>query len=102
ELESKLAHLAYAGDVLAASLDATTTLSVVAHLVVPQLADLCFIDLLDEQGRLERPSVLFADPERQERFADAVRRATLEPGWQSPQRKCIASREPMLLEDATA
>lgn len=99
-LEEKLAHLAYAGDVLAASLDAATTLSVGSHLVVPALAELAFLDLLDDDRRLSRPEVPFADAERQQRFADDVRKATLEPGWVTPQRRCIASGEPMLLEEA--
>jgi len=43
-----LAFLAEAGDLLAGSLDYETTLSSVARLVVPEMADWCAVDILEE------------------------------------------------------
>jgi PAS domain S-box-containing protein len=56
--------LADAGRVLGASLDYTTTLAELSHVVVPRLADWYAVDLLTEDGRLERVSVHHPDPAR--------------------------------------
>jgi len=54
--------LAEASRVLAASLDFTQTLEQVARLAVPQIADWCAVDILDESGRIERVTVHHRDP----------------------------------------
>jgi PAS domain S-box-containing protein len=54
--------LAEASDMLASSLDYRETLSSVARLVVPTLADWCVVDVLDENGSLERLAVEHPDP----------------------------------------
>ncbi|MFZ5655847.1 MAG: ATP-binding protein [Pseudomonadota bacterium] len=56
--------LADAGRVLGASLDYTTTLADLSRVVVPRLADWYAVDLLTEDGRLERVSVHHPDPAR--------------------------------------
>jgi PAS domain S-box-containing protein len=56
--------VAEAGQLLASSLDYQTTLRNVAQLVVPQFADWCSIDMVGEDGRLERLTVAHADPEK--------------------------------------
>jgi signal transduction histidine kinase len=56
--------LSQASEVLAASLDYEATLQSVARLAVPFLADLCFIDLLTGDGRIERVAV-HGNPKRQ-------------------------------------
>jgi PAS domain S-box-containing protein len=56
--------LAEASRLLASSLDYETTLSTVAHLAVPRLADWCAVDLLAEGGTLRRVAVAHPDPER--------------------------------------
>ena len=50
-----------AGAVLASSLDPTTTMGQVARLTVPRLADLCVIDLRDEDGSITDVAVAAAD-----------------------------------------
>ncbi len=54
--------LAEASRVLAASLDHEATLRAVAALAVPRLADWCAVDVLGENGRLERVAVEHRDP----------------------------------------
>jgi PAS domain S-box-containing protein len=54
--------LADASKILGTSLDVTKTLGDVARLVVPHLADWCAIDLLTEEGPLERAAVAHVDP----------------------------------------
>ncbi len=69
--ERALLLLAEAGALLHASLDPEATLSSVAQLVVPALADWCAIDLADDPPR--RVAVAHVDPEKV-RFAEEVRR----------------------------
>ena len=54
--------LAESSDALAASLDYRATLSNVARLAVPTLADWCAVDVLGEDGVLERLAVEHPDP----------------------------------------
>ena len=58
----RLAFLAEASSSLASSLDYETTLQNVAKLVVPQFADWCAVDALDEGGTIHRLAVVHKDP----------------------------------------
>lgn len=62
--ERALEFLAEAGAVLASSLDYDTTLSNVAEIAVPYLADWVAVDLLEPDGSLRRIAVAHADPAR--------------------------------------
>src|SRR5207244_9481665 len=53
--------LAEASNALASSLDYQTTLSAVARLAVPQIADWCAVDVLGADGSLQRLAVVHAD-----------------------------------------
>lgn len=64
--EERTRMLADAGRVLGASLDYTTTLADLSRVVVPRLADWYAIDLIDENGNLQRVSVHHPDPARVE------------------------------------
>lgn len=65
--------LAEAGRVLAGSLEYRSTLEAVAHLVVPKLADLCVIDLLERDGTLRRAILVHADPAREARLHELAK-----------------------------
>lgn len=54
--------LARASKVLSSSLEYETTLSKLADLIVPQLADCCIIDMATDEGELRRLRVSHADP----------------------------------------
>jgi PAS domain S-box-containing protein len=54
--------LAESGRILAMTLDYHQTLRNVAEVAVPSLADYCAVDLVDEQGRLERMAACHRDP----------------------------------------
>src|SRR5918998_2981413 len=58
--------LAEAGEVLSSSLDYRATLSNVAPLAVPTLADWCAVDVVEEDGSLERLAVAHQDPQKVE------------------------------------
>jgi signal transduction histidine kinase/pSer/pThr/pTyr-binding forkhead associated (FHA) protein/ActR/RegA family two-component response regulator len=61
----RLAFLAEAGAALASSLDLPATLNAVARLAVPQLADLCLIDLQGDDGAVHRVAAVHADSGKQ-------------------------------------
>jgi PAS domain S-box-containing protein len=65
EAEDRLAFLAEASEVLASSLDIEITLSSIARLAVPRLADWCTIDLLDEDGTIRQVAVIHRDPSKE-------------------------------------
>ncbi|WP_438036685.1 sensor histidine kinase [Sorangium sp. So ce204] len=86
--------------VLASSLDYAETVSSVARLSVHALADLYFVDLVDENGRVERLAPTSADPAKQrlaERMGDFAQR----PGWETPQARVLRNGEPLLIPEIT-
>ena len=91
--------LAHAGEVLGASLDPERTLSDVAALIVPGLADWCAVDLLGEDGRLQRVTVAHADPERVAFAAEIDRLYPSEPG--AEMLKMLAGGPPVLIAEVT-
>ena len=60
------AFLAEAGTALSASLDYEATLTAVAQLAVPTIADWCAVDIVDERGALQRLAVAHVDPTKVE------------------------------------
>src|SRR5918911_1488614 len=56
--------LAEAGASLSSSLDYRSTLNRMAHLAVPYLADWCAVDIVEEDGSLERLAMAHQDPEK--------------------------------------
>ena len=60
----QVSFLSEASSMLASSLDYRATLSAVARLAVPRLADWCGVDVVEEDGRLRRVAVAHVDPER--------------------------------------
>jgi PAS domain S-box-containing protein len=60
--QERLAFLAAASSLLNRSLDPTTTLRHVAHLALPLLGDWCIIDLLEDDGSVNRVAVAHTDP----------------------------------------
>ena len=78
--EDHVRFLAEASEILAGSLDYETELERVAHLIVPVLADWCAVDLLAEDGRLNRLAVVHRDPAKAESALELQRRyAVLSP-----------------------
>jgi signal transduction histidine kinase len=79
--------LADAGEVLNASLDVEATLSALAGVVVPEMADWFALDLLDERNELRQVAVVHPDPARVEEARELNRRYPAkrgEPGlWQA-------------------
>jgi signal transduction histidine kinase len=65
EAEARRAHfLSNVSSVLSTSLDYRATLSMLAQLAVPELAEWCVIDVLEEDGQLARVAASHADADR--------------------------------------
>jgi PAS domain S-box-containing protein len=92
--------LATASAALSSSLEPETTLAAVARLAVPELADWCFVDLLQKDGAFQRVEVAHAFPEDAE-LARQVQRFTLQPSGnpQHPPTQAILQGRPLLIAD---
>jgi signal transduction histidine kinase/ActR/RegA family two-component response regulator len=72
--------LVAASERLAGSLDPQETLLSVARCLVPDVADWCRIDLLDEHGRLQRRLAYHTDPQRSQEALEMARSSHASPG----------------------
>src|SRR5205814_10359559 len=95
--ERRLSFLAQATSVLATSLDYDETLTRLANLAVPFLADWCGVDVLEDDGSIRRVAVAYADPDQTE----PARRLSVppDPGWQTGVPEVIRSGRPAVMGD---
>ena len=70
--ERRAAFLATAGQELASSLDYEHAIATLARLIVPNIADICVIDLAEADGALRRAAVAHRDAERERELATRV------------------------------
>jgi signal transduction histidine kinase len=70
--ERRTAFLAAAGEQLAASLDYEQTIHSLARLIVPNLAEMCVVDMTDSEGTLRRAAVAHRNPEDEATLAPMV------------------------------
>ncbi|MBW3572095.1 MAG: response regulator [Gemmatimonadetes bacterium] len=63
--ERRAAFLAQASHVLATSFDTCTTLAQLARLAVPEVADLCVVDVLEADGSYRQVGAAHVDPEKE-------------------------------------
>jgi PAS domain S-box-containing protein len=94
--------LVEAGAMLATSLNQTTTMGQVARLTVPRLADLCVIDLRDDDGSIRDVAVAASTEEMARLLEDLRTRHPLDPDGQHPVARVIRSGEPVLLPEMTS
>jgi PAS domain S-box-containing protein len=85
---------------LGASLDYQRTLAQVAQFVVPELADWCFVDLIDEDGKSQRVEVAFRDPAKAA-LAEQARRFPPGNNPQQPSHQGLRAGKPLLIPDYT-
>jgi signal transduction histidine kinase len=64
--ERRAAFIAAAGQELAASLDYEQTLATLARIIVPNLAEMCVIDIAESDGSLRRAAIAHRNPEDEE------------------------------------
>ncbi|CAN5361392.1 hypothetical protein BH23CHL1_BH23CHL1_24580 [soil metagenome] len=75
EAQQRLTLLSQASDMMTTSLDKNETLTSIARLVVPRMADWCAIDVVGDDGLPERITVMHTDPEKV-RWANELQKQT--------------------------
>ena len=91
--------LAEAGEVLSSSLDYRATLGRVARLAVPTLADWCAVDVLGDDGELERLAVAHQDPEKVALAYDLQERYPSNPESPTGVHRVLSTGEPQLMPE---
>lgn len=97
--ERRSAFLATAGKELAASLDPAETITTMARLIVPNLAEWCVVDVLDGDGTLRRGAASHRQPDQHARFVATS--GEVEPEIPEAIARVIDSQEPKLVGSAS-
>jgi PAS domain S-box-containing protein len=97
--DDRLHFLARASALINASLDYEATLDQVAHLVVPLLADGCFIDLLADEHSPRRLIIAYADPDKERLLCGMYDQYPADQQWPAPIEQVVQTRKPALLTD---
>ncbi|HUH80880.1 MAG TPA: SpoIIE family protein phosphatase [Solirubrobacteraceae bacterium] len=94
-----IALLVETGAMLSRSLDPAITMSQVAQLTIPTLADLCVIDLGNGEGPISDLAAASADPELARGLEELRSRFPLDPRGPHPVARVIRTGEPQLLSE---
>ncbi len=97
--ERRLAFLAEASAQLSASLDYEVTLSNVARLAVPRLADYCAIDVVNEDNQVRSLELADVDPEKEEAGRRMHEEHPVDPESNHPVAQVLRSGRPILFSD---
>jgi PAS domain S-box-containing protein len=79
DAQARTAFLAEASNVLASSLDYETTLASVARLAVPEIADWCGVEIVQEDGSVRSVAVAHVDPSKVELARELQARVPFDP-----------------------
>jgi serine phosphatase RsbU (regulator of sigma subunit)/PAS domain-containing protein len=101
EPESALGFLAQASGVLARSLNLERTVAEVASLAVPDVADWCAVDMVEDDGSLRQITSVHSDPEQEMLLLELRRRYRAEKGSTAGAAYAISTGEPILEEDVS-
>ena len=104
EVELNEAHrrdalMARAGNLLSTALSVQETADFVARLCVPEIADWCFVELLQEDGAIDRVAMMHRDPSKHRWMQELDRRFPLDPESPVGSPAVIRSGEPEVIED---
>src|ERR687889_2219054 len=94
-----LRFLAESGATLTSSLDYRDTLANVARLAVPTLADWCAVDVMEEDGSVERLAVEHSDPEKVALAYELQARYPSDPEATRGVRKVLQTGEPDMMAE---
>ncbi|HEY2636387.1 MAG TPA: GAF domain-containing protein, partial [Solirubrobacteraceae bacterium] len=86
--ERRAAFLAETAEMLDASLDLRTTLRTLSRVLVPRVADLCLVDMIDK-GEVKRLAVAHSDPDIEQLVWELSRRWPSPPGSPAGIRRVI-------------
>jgi PAS domain S-box-containing protein len=98
-LRARAEVLADAGEVLSASLDLSATLGALARLVVPSIADWCFVELLAPDGEVEPMAVHHSDPARVAWAREVMARFPIDPDARHGTARVLRSGRPELVTE---
>ena len=101
QVELRLSFLSDASAVLGESLDYHDTLSRVANLVVPALADWCAIDVMEEPDQVHRVALTHVDPEMLALADEIQRRWPPEKTEEGVARRVMRDGVPVYVPDVT-
>ena len=96
QARQRLQLLSAAGAQLSRSLEEDSTLESIASVIVPDIADWCRIDLLDEHGVLQRKLTYHPDVEKRRAVEELVQRLRVAPDAPGSFAHVIATGEPYL------
>jgi PAS domain S-box-containing protein len=91
--------LAHVSQVMSAHLDYSSALDALVDLVVPAIADVCFFDVMDENGLLQRRAWKHVDRERHPWLAQQFASFSIDP-LKHPAADTLRTGQPKLVEDA--
>jgi signal transduction histidine kinase len=97
--EARASFLAQASSVLASSLEYEETLAIVNRFAVPDVADWCAIDLVQDDGTIRRVAIKHEDPARVEFATRMLGRFPLKPTARLGVPKVIRTGEPEFWSD---
>jgi PAS domain S-box-containing protein len=100
QVETEQRFLADLGATLAATLDYEQTLANIARLAVRDLADICIVDVLEEDGRVRREQVMGREPRRQW-LCEVLTDAGLERGPSELVQTVLDTRRPIVVSPVT-
>ena len=97
--EAAKEFLVAASAALDASLDPDHTLRTIVRTAVPELAELCVIDLLEDDGSIDRSVAAASDPALARELEEIRAQAPLDPAGDHPVAQVLRTGEPMVLRD---
>src|SRR5688500_16317089 len=71
--------MAASGAILGEGLDLPTTINRVARVAIPEFADWCVLDLLTDDGQIERAAIAHADPQVEKKTRQSAKHLTVDP-----------------------
>ena len=95
--QQRLSFLAEASTLLASSLNYVDTLSRIAELAVPRLADWCTVDMVADDGSIRRLATAHADPDKARWAWELGRRYPIEPDGDAGVPLVLRTGEPHFL-----
>nr|MDQ5817972.1 SpoIIE family protein phosphatase [Actinomycetota bacterium] len=96
----RLALLASVGPVLYSSLDYEAMLERIARLTVPELADWCLVDILEEDGTVNQLAAAHADRAKEGLLRELLRHRQFEDGAPGTVAQVLRTGRPVLISDA--
>jgi PAS domain S-box-containing protein len=99
-VETEHRFLAEVGAVLATTLEYQATVTSIARLTARQLADWCFVDLVEDDGRVRRVEVASADPARSE-VAESLKGFVLDPDRPHLTWAILRSKQPEVVSEVS-